>query len=279
MDKPTIEVEAIEASKVLAAWDEIGYDKPAKEVWPTAIEIGTNKVLIARLGGVAIGTVDIMLNGPIVADESFREVTKSLYPDQFVAAAYGLYVSTKFRRLGAASVLIKGAETEVTNDPKLANVLALTVNSDDDVVLSMFEKLNYSRRQEIAQVTPVWDEDAKKWKPQEITSWVLTKELNLDIQRHNINAGAQSAESAQADNPEDITLTKFYEEIFADAQSVEELRFGFKATFLDIDIPLAKIKSHGKCKVLKDKMSVVEVPTAVAQCPDGKILILTESIT
>jgi GNAT superfamily N-acetyltransferase len=180
MSRPEIEITAIDAGELLAAWDEIGINKPAKELWPIAVEAGTNKVLIARLGGIAVGSVDIMLNGPIRADKAFREVIDRLYPNQYTAAVYGLYVGEKFRRLGAGAALMRNAEKEVLADDRLANTLSLTVISGNGGALSMYEKLNYRRRDEITHEIPVWDAEADEWKPQEVTSWVMTKELDTD---------------------------------------------------------------------------------------------------
>jgi hypothetical protein len=93
-----------------------------------------------------------------------------------------------------------------------------------------------------------------------------------------MDTGVFSMEGLGADYPESSTHSIFYEEIFTDAQSVTELRFGFSATFLDIDIPLSKVKDFSECSLICDKMSWLDTYMAVVKCPNDKILILTEVV-
>ena len=110
MKVPGVDVAPVSPSKLLDAWEELGLRVPGAELWPEAVEQGTNDVLIARLGGSAIGSVSIMWNGPIRVDTAFRDVTDRLYPRERVPAVYVLHVQEEHRRRKVGRALMLGVE-------------------------------------------------------------------------------------------------------------------------------------------------------------------------
>lgn len=180
MSKFDYEVSPIPADVLLDVWEEIGNDKPAKELWPAAVEAGTNTVLAARhkrLGNRAVGSVDIMWNGPITVDETFRKVTEEIYPGEAVPAVYGLFVNDDFRQAGAATALMHGVEGQVLARDGAFPAIALTVRTDNNEAVPLYDKLEYRRQRTITQIAPVWNSEEMRWDPQEVQSFVMIKEL------------------------------------------------------------------------------------------------------
>jgi ribosomal protein S18 acetylase RimI-like enzyme len=172
-----LEIKPVEANQLLSAWDEMSLDKPAKELWPVAIEAGTNTVLIARLGGVAVGSVDIMWNGPIRADAAFRDVINGIYPNEKIPAAYGLNVLEDKKRRGIGTELMRGVEAEVFSRENIQDKIALTVRDNNQEALPLYDGLGYQRITLIKHSVPRWSEETKSWESEEVESWVMTKEL------------------------------------------------------------------------------------------------------
>jgi hypothetical protein len=92
----------------------------------------------------------------------------------------------------------------------------------------------------------------------------------------NFQPDGKAGESGRVYDPEDQSLQDFYTQLFASANHVEELGYGFTAIFPNIDVPLEVISTFSECELMQSKVRYLDGYMAVARCAKDKLIILRE---
>ena len=150
MKRPEAEISVIRSGgELLKAWSEYGFEAPGgNQAWAEAVETPNHDILIAHLGEIAVGFVDIKFSGPISREPEFAEALRTAFPGDIpTPTLYMLNVHPYFRRLKIGRKLMESAEQRIINTKDAPARAALNVRTNNEPAVSLYKSMDYKTLQ------------------------------------------------------------------------------------------------------------------------------------